>query len=208
MRSSPVPGPQPGRPPPACDPRPPPRRTRPATAGATGCAPPHRPAGGRWRRRRAVVRRDRARRGGASASACRNGRAGANAAARRRSGGHGPARSGGQPMATLEPAVPQHGPTGTRGHPVPEPVALGAAPVVGLVGPLHDLPPGPRSLLARGGYGPWGRGWSPRPPVWARSDDRRLQPRDEPTRRGLTGRLEAGCRRRQPGPDAEGSDGC
>ena len=52
----------------------------------------------------------------------------------------GPALRG-QALATLGPSGAQHRLARPVGHAVPEPVALGASAVVGLIGALHDDPP-------------------------------------------------------------------
>ena len=79
-------------------------------------------------------------------SRCTTGRHGGIGARRSGSGrtppGHGCSRSGRQPGPTLGPTGLQDGPPGARRHPVPEAVPLGPAPVVGLIGALHPLPPG------------------------------------------------------------------
>ena len=46
-----------------------------------------------------------------------------------------------QPVPALEPPRPENGPACPRGHPVPEPVALGPLAIVGLIGPLHLVVP-------------------------------------------------------------------
>ncbi len=49
----------------------------------------------------------------------------------------GAVRSSRQPLAALEPTIPQDRTPGPRAHALPEPVLLGTAQVVGLIGALH-----------------------------------------------------------------------
>src|SRR5690606_38424540 len=65
-----------------------------------------------------------------------------------------PPGSGGEALATLEAAGPEHRPASLVGHPVPEAVAPGATEVVGLIGALH-------CVLADLGMTGGGRGGGP-----------------------------------------------
>ena len=145
-------GPGPGTPPVAA----PEDRWRPWPAGSPaavdgpGCAPaPIRPGGGWHRRSVAVLRASRAlhseRR---SVPNCLGGRPRRAARPDRTAGA--PGGSGRQLVPTLGAPAPDDRPTGAGRHALPEPVALGPTPVVGLIRALHFVPPRPPGLP-----GPW-----------------------------------------------------
>jgi hypothetical protein len=127
-----------------------PRRWREA-ADAPGCV--RRPSRLASRSRTRPSAEPSHRRGHGSTSPLRPGPGDQIAGTRGTSGDHERARSGGELVATLQAPRAQHRPARSSRHAMPEAVALGAPTVVWLVRALHDLPPGPRSLLARGGYG-------------------------------------------------------
>lgn len=132
------------------------RRTRPARAGAPGCASRRDRFGARRRTPGgADGERRRGHRGARGSRSARTGPGAPHVGARRRSLGPRCGRSGRQLAPTLAAASPQDRAAGAVGHPVAEAVPAGPATVVGLVRALH----GDGLLGAHGAD----RGLGPRP---------------------------------------------